>query len=173
MIRLDNDAFIHKEDPGEPGYEGKPKRISVTKQEAQLLAMAAIGKMVAEIGTGLGVATRVMSVVARRVYTCDVDPWVISEIVPTLPEYVCFVSREFLGVRVAGAFDMVFIDGLHTQDAVFADIALACAAVRQGGQVIIHDTKMDSVQAAIKESELRMLAEFDTHYGLGVYVPRK
>ena len=174
LERLEHGAYIHAADPGEPGYEGNPPRISITEREAQILMSIVAGLEVFEIGTGIGMATRAMSVTADSVATCDIDQWVFDNIVPDLPRNVYYEHRDVIDRDIAVSlitpgWDVVFIDGLHTKEAASRDIDLALRFLQPGGRIIFHDTKMESVQAAIKEAGLRLVIEFDTHYGLGVY----
>lgn len=175
MMELnEHGSYTHTADPGEPGYTGAPKRISVTEQEAQILMSIAAGREVFEIGTGLGVATRAMAVTAVKVTTCDVDEWVFENIMPGLPSNVHYARRETIDTAVTdelmgAAFDLVFIDGWHNEAAVLGDIGLALNVLRRGGRIVLHDTKMDSVQAAIKQAGLHIITDFDTYYGLGIY----
>ncbi len=39
-----------------------------------------------------------------------------------------------------GPFDAVFLDGLHFEEAVLADLRLAATAVREGAPILLHDT---------------------------------
>jgi hypothetical protein len=115
---------------------------------------------------------------AAHVYTCDIDPWVIERVAPALDKKrVTFISRDTLaqletlpGGRI---LDMAFIDGLHTEAAVSADIALCRAALRKSGRIIMHDTRLGVVRAAIESAGLKLIYEFDTWYGLGVYEASK
>jgi predicted O-methyltransferase YrrM len=38
-----------------------------------------------------------------------------------------------------GPFDLAFVDGLHFEDAVFADVALALSALAPDGTIVLHD----------------------------------
>jgi protein-L-isoaspartate O-methyltransferase len=167
LIRLPNTAYTHRDDPGEPGYPGRPARISVTVEDATMLKALVAGLDVLEIGAGLGISTAAMAETARCVYTCDIDPWVSSAVLPGLiVNYgnVIVVGRDGAPeVRV----DAVFIDGLHTEAAVFDDIGLAQMVLRKPGLIIFHDTRLAAVQKAIRMAGLTV-AEIETEYGLGV-----
>lgn len=136
-------SYRHADDPGEP-TTGKP-RLSVTDLEANILAALVAGRDVLEIGTGLGVSTRAMASKALSVTTVDVDPWVHENVWPTLPDNVA----RWNGAAIAGRFDVVFIDGDHSTEAVIADLATARIYVRPGGMIIAHDVNYDTVRAGL------------------------
>ena len=155
-------GYVHTADPGEMGYEGRPPRISVTDEEAKILSALAAGLTVYEIGTGLGVATRAMAETAVKVYTYDTDQWVRRTVYPALPQNV---HPLFDGPNLAQKADMVFVDGLHTYEAVTADIALAGRCMPS--LIVFHDMKLLAVQKAIRASGLRPVV-IRTTYGLGI-----
>jgi hypothetical protein len=154
LVLTDIGNYEHEDDPGEACYGRKDKRRSVTVEEAEILAALFAGKTVLEIGTGLGVSTRAIAGTAAHVYTCDPDPWVASTIAPDLPANVTF-SAEPSPVRTDGAF----IDGCHGYDETKRDLGLALA--NSGcNPLVIHDTNIPNVLAAIQDSGLRMLESF-------------
>jgi hypothetical protein len=81
--------YSHPEDPGEAYYGGSPKRLSVTDEEAEILAKLATGMTVLELGTGLGVSTKALASTAKSVITVDPDPWVREDEV----ELVCLLDN--------------------------------------------------------------------------------
>lgn len=132
-------GFVHDGDPGEPSSNAP--RVSVTVAETRILADLAEGLRVLEIGTGLGVSTSGMARTAASVTTVDVDPWVWATIWPTLPANVtCTKSTTDL----CGPFDLVFIDGDHTPEAVRSDL-LEAARLAPGGLVAVHDVNYPNV----------------------------
>lgn len=128
----DTGSYMHPDDPGEP-TTGKP-RLSVTPQEAALLAEWVEGLSVLEIGTGLGISTKAMAATAREVHTVDVDPWVWETVWPYLPDNV--ITHE--STASVPNVDAVFIDGDHSTAAVVSDLAAAEAV---GARLVIaHDS---------------------------------
>src|SRR3954471_13056030 len=82
MVRSKRGDFTRKDDPGEPRI--KKPRVSVTEDEARILSAFALGRVVLEIGTGLGVSTRALASTAKCVWTSDIDEWVQRTIWPEL-----------------------------------------------------------------------------------------
>lgn len=136
MRRHETGSWEHPDDPGEPSTG--VRRLSVTDTEAAILSGLAAGKMVIEIGTGLGVSTRALARWASVVYTIDVDEWVFRNIMPTLPENVTAVTDR-AHFHAGKAFDLVFIDGDHSGEAVKADLRFARQLCR--GLIVCHDAK--------------------------------
>jgi predicted O-methyltransferase YrrM len=55
-----------------------------------------------------------------------------------------------------GSLDFVFIDALHTYDAVTQDIGAWFDKVRSGGLVAGHDYRWDGVQQAVHEFQAKL-----------------
>ena len=141
---LNNGAVRCPDDPGEPGYGVLSQRISVTPEETRILRALALDRRVLEIGTGLGVSTRAMAETAAMLVTVDCDPWVHEHVV--LPGGVLRASTvEDYEV------DLVFIDGLHTPDAVRTDIQSALRVLRPRGIIVFHDIDMPCVRDTVVE----------------------
>lgn len=151
-------GYRHDDDPGEPST-GEP-RISITDEEAELLASYATGRDVLEIGTGLGVSTRALASTALTVTTVDVDPWVWANVWPGLPANV----EPLKAVPTDRRFGLVFIDGDHSPDAVARDVALAETLLAVGGLIIAHDSAFDHVRGALGAGWMHL----PTRYGLSV-----
>jgi hypothetical protein len=138
-------------DPGEPGT-GVP-RLSISDEEGRVLIELTRGRSVVEFGTGLGVSTKYLAKKAQFVLTYDIDPWVATNIAPSLPAGVQFTDcLPFLNIN--GKFDCAFIDSLHTYEQCTVDIILARQLVKQGGLIIFHDLYIAGVRRAIEESGL-------------------
>ncbi len=158
LVRTANGAWAHPEDPGEPGYADRRNRWSVTPREAGVLAALARGRVVLEIGTGLGVATRAMASTAYRVLTVDIDPWVQATIAPDLPENV-----EFFADRAnipALEWSLAFVDGLHEQRAVADDIRFARKRLARPGLIVLHDGRMPHVQFGMEQAKVDLGTAF-------------
>lgn len=159
MNRTEYGSYTHPDDPGEPAT-GAP-RISVTEEEAQLLAWLAVGRRVLEIGTGLGISTQAMANRQNIVTSIDNDPWVQENIWPILSVY----SINFLTERPKlGVFDMVFIDGEHSTAEAKADIEYAHRVCKRG-MIVVHDSKMESVETALDCFDWYQIP---TYHGIGI-----
>lgn len=160
MNRTAYGSYTHPDDPGEPAT--KSPRISVTDDEAELLAYFADGKTVLEIGTGLGVSTRALARHATMVDTLDTDPWVRQHVWPILLE----LPVNFLVERhdPMGIYEMVFIDGEHKTVDTREDIAYACTACARG-MIVVHDTNMDTVKDALVGYDWHHIP---TYHGMGI-----
>jgi hypothetical protein len=158
LLPSDINGYYSPTDPGEIGstsrVAGYPGRLSINDEEAAVLAVLAYGRSVLEIGTGLAVSTRALASTAWYVVTCDIDPWVKQAIVPQLPEGVRFVEDYN---TIGGTFDMVFIDGLHTEEQCTKDIAFARKHLTADGIIVFHDLYIDGVFAAINNSGLHFV----------------
>lgn len=49
------------------------------------------------------------------------------------PEVMC-------RIRACGPYDVIFVDGEHTAEAVYSDLNLATQCLRDGGTILVHDT---------------------------------
>ncbi len=146
-------GFIDDKDPGEPG-RNEP-RWSVNLIEARVGSELFRGLYVLEIGTGLGVATKEIAKRAKYVHTVDIDEWVKKTIVPELPENVTFYDNI---KNVPVGLDAAFIDGYHSYEQCTKDIVDARRIVKQDGLFVLHDTNMDAIRKAVKESGMEIIA---------------
>jgi predicted O-methyltransferase YrrM len=75
-----------------------------------------------------------------EVWTCDIRPDRVAAAMREFPDAnaVCGDSTA-LAAAIVGPADLVFIDGLHTRDAVQADVR-ALEDVAKGGVCVFHDT---------------------------------
>ena len=154
LVPYPQGGFTHPDDPGEPSSNAP--RVSVTPAEAQILANLATGLRVLEIGTGLGVSTAGMAQTATSVTTVDVDPWVWVTIWPTLPGNVTVAKTT---AELCGPFDMVFIDGDHTPQAVRADLAEA-VRLAPGGLLVAHDANYTDVSDQLGDGWATIASEY-------------
>lgn len=152
-------GISHPDDPGEPHPDNRAiPRVSVSEQDAALLAQLARDRTVCEIGTGLGVSTRAFASTAFSVLTVDIDPWVHQTVWPLLPPIVK-TARS----RPNGVYDMVFIDGAHQQEPVEDDFKWAMA---HGDLIVAHDFR-ETRQWLEAFGEWVMV---DTTYGIGIWL---
>lgn len=152
--------FECPDDPGDISYPNRPKRRSVTPEEAEILSRLAQGKRVLEIGTGLGVSTRALAETASYVVTIDIDPWVQD---PGISNVYFLRYRPFM--VHCYEFDMAFIDGSHKLDCVIGDLEYC----RPVPILVLHDTYLPEVRQAIAHVGLSELEAFDTRCRLAVY----
>ena len=142
--------------------------MSVTDDECRVLAWLAERRDVLEIGTGLGVSTRAMAETARGVMTVDPDPWVANN--------VSFVGINVLPTTELDAdewrrFDLAFIDGDHSEEAVLADLRAVIPLLRPGGLIVLHDTNLCGVRGAAES--FGTLVRMDTKGHLGMLLVGK
>jgi len=162
MQRGSTGSYTSQMDPGEPGY--RLKRVSITGEEGAILAALADGKIVLEIGTGLGVSTHYLSSRARLVITLDIDEWVqhtVWPILDRLPNVCCVPDLP------AAYVDMVFIDGCHFPASVLADMQRARTILNPGGLLVFHDVNSSQVRG-VAECERKLDRYYHTMHGIGV-----
>lgn len=167
FLPSDNGGYTREDDPGEPGI--KRPRISVSDNEAKILVALAHGRVVLEIGTGLGVSTRALASTAQFVWTYDIDEWVRETIWTELAadlRNIGFLTEP--PERDSWNQDLVFIDADHHTRAVAADVALAHECLRFGGLIVAHDSNYGSVKEALIPAD--DWAFIDTEHGLAVKV---
>lgn len=113
---------------------------------------------VIEIGAARGVSTELFLLRCRRVTT--IDPWDGHyELHTFLARCGAYPHLEFLKQHSPGAlpvfndgeFDMCYIDGDHTYDAVRADIIGCARIVRRSGWLAGHDIHQPAVLRAVSE----------------------
>lgn len=169
----ENGGWQHPEDPGEPSASshGKP-RISISDQEARILAALAIDSEVVEIGTGLGVSTRALLMYAFSVCTVDIDPWVHENIWPALRDEGAETVADREELRGERAPDFIFIDADHTPEAVARDLDFARELIYRPGLIVMHDTNFDNIREGIAIAGLKKddWAHVPTEHGLGLMV---
>jgi len=158
LIQTAAGNYYDPADPGERQYAGNPPRRSITEEEIEILAVLAAGMDVLEIGTGLAVSTHALASTARRVVTVDPDPWVQDPALPHV-EFCRVLPHDLTG------FDLVFIDGLHTREAVINDIERS----RPIARLLLHDTYLPDVQAAIRHCALVECTHWSTQCRLAIY----
>ena len=166
LVPTGQGSFTHVDDPGEPGGNGP--RVSVTEEEATLLSRLACGKRVLEIGTGTGFSSRAIKASAVSLTTLDIDPWVHSTIFPTLRALGISCCADRIDAAAHGPFDLIFIDGNHSSDTVFADINYAVPLLCSAGLLLLHDFINDGgVQNAASAAGLKTYP-LGTKYGLTI-----
>lgn len=126
------------------------------KPEGKALAEIAAGKRVLEIGSYCGLSTVCMARTATHVTAVDYfDGRGTPNPGDTLERFKSNLERHGLREKVTiqypdwlergelprPEFDLVFIDGEHTREAVFADVVKACNLLAPGGLIAFHDYK--------------------------------
>lgn len=123
--------------------------------EGETLQRLAIGKTVVEIGSFKGLSTIVMARVARTVVAIDpFDQCEVTNRRDTFPVFrenirehgvegkvvpIVATSGQVCPLLQRGAFDLGFIDGEHTYQAVCADISYMAPLIKPGGVLTFHD----------------------------------
>ena len=129
-----------------------PIRTSLTSAETARLRQLAAGKRVLEVGTGYGYSAIAMALADAIVITVDPHTWItdshpsckknlriygVDNRVTMRTGYSADVCRELLlsGER----FDLAFIDGDHSYEAVSRGLDLAWPLLVTGGWLAVHD----------------------------------
>lgn len=146
-------------------------RHSVSREQATLLADMARGGAVLEVGSFMGGSTVVLASVARYVVSVDPHDTSISNLrtfLANLERYgvhrrvipIVGYSQAVLPLLQSGAFDAAFIDGDHREPQPAWDLAQAQRLVRPGGVIVMHDTQIPGVRAALNSIAVEREAEF-------------
>lgn len=139
----------------QPG-DGPPISTSLTELESGELARLAAGRTVLEIGSAYGYSAIVMALAGAAVTAVDPHIWLASldAMRANLTAYgvadrVAIVQGDaeyelpFLGAT-GHTFDVIFIDGDHSPDAVTRDVRLALPLLAAGGVLACHDYGEDT-----------------------------
>lgn len=164
-----NGSYTAKADPGEPST-GQP-RWSVTEREGKFLRHVAWRRNVLEIGTGLSISTSWLDGGTgttfpgewpRHLTTCDIDPWVHTNIWDKLPPHIDkFV--DYHDTLEWGPYDVTFIDGDHRAEQVAEDVRYALLCTR--GLIVLHDGR----DVGVREGATGVLGSWslmDTTHGI-------
>lgn len=133
---------------------------AVSEAEALRLAKLAEGKRVLELGAHLGFSTVVLARAARELHSVD---WHRGDLVAgegdSLGQFRANLRSHGVEDRVVvhvgafeavlptlapGSFDLIFIDGCHSYEAVRQDIELARPLLAPGGTLALHDYDRES-----------------------------
>lgn len=139
------------------GLAAEPIPTAITAAETTRLLSLARGAVVLELGAHCGYSTVALAGVARHVHSVDWhlgDPHT-GEGRDTAPILLANLSRRGIDRRRVsihigrieailplfrpGSFGLIFIDALHTAEAVSRDIALASPLLVPGGVFAVHD----------------------------------
>lgn len=136
----------------------------LTDKEADFLREKAKDKLCLEIGTYKGKSARVMGEVARKLFTvdafifCTIQDALVNlkdlENVQIIPSHSKTVASMFNDRY----FDVIFLDGDHSEDSVLQDIFFYRNKVKHGGYLIFHDyikgihDGFDSVKIAVDKT---------------------
>ncbi len=132
----------------------------MTVDEAAILARLATGKVVLEIGTGLGVSSRAIASTARRLDTVDNDEWVHRVVWPGLAKLPNV--RPMKAIPDGETYQLIFVDGNHHVDSVRADM-LAVSEVRAPGCLIVmHDWSLSGVRDGAHATGFRLVEDYGT-----------
>jgi predicted O-methyltransferase YrrM len=133
---------------------GPPIQTSITETEASCLRDLARDGRVLEIGSAFGYSTVVMAKVAVEVMSVDPHVALGSQEIfrrnlqqySVLHKVTCVTdySWNMLPTLPPGSFDLVFIDGDHSEAAVWRDIALSIPLIRPDGYIACHDYDEDT-----------------------------
>ena len=136
--------------------EGEPLiSTSLTEAETAELSRLAAGKRVLEVGSAYGYSTVVMALVAEHVTAVDPHQWLASQSVyaGNLRAYGVQNVESWLDWSMSAlpaltqrgdTFDLVFIDGDHSEPGVAHDVSAAVKLLAPGGLIACHDYGEDS-----------------------------
>jgi hypothetical protein len=167
VIRLERNpdaGYVSPDDTGEACYSTGSRRVGVNDAEAAILAGGLAGRVVLEIGTGLGVSTRAIASRAKRVCTVDVDPWVIERVHPAINQRNIYTATAILP---SDWYNGAFIDGDHRYEAAVRDCREVIARLAPGSPVYMHDYS-GQVEKAAQDSGLVFVKAFGTTYDLAL-----
>lgn len=133
------------------GGNGPAISTSLSEDEADTLRKLAAGKMVLEIGSAYGYSAVVMALAGGTVVAIDPHLWLPSY-EPMVENLVAYGVHKQVTILREGAetaipvladhdhkFDLVWIDGDHSQQAVERDVRLALTVLAPGGVLACHD----------------------------------
>jgi SAM-dependent methyltransferase len=128
---------------------------SLTEPEARLLAELADGKIALELGSWFGRSTIALASTARVVHAVDshggdTHTGPLSTLAAFMRNLRRYGVRERVVVHIGdvedvaailapASIDVVFVDGLHTREAVERDARILLPLVRAGGAIAFHD----------------------------------
>lgn len=140
---------------------------AVSREECERLATLATEKRVLEVGSEYGRSTIALASTAKQVHAVDWhqgDPQ--SGFKNSLPEFLSNLDHYDLRERVivhlgrwedvapvmrSAVFDLAFIDGDHSEDAVRRDFDLALRVMKPGGWMVFHDTDQSQVGETLQQ----------------------
>ena len=144
-------ALIREWRPVIVGGNGPAISTSLSEDEAAKLAELAAGKTVMEIGSAYGYSAVVMAVAGGQVVAIDPHSWLPS-FGPMTENLAAYGVEDRVTIIMDGAenavpmledrglrFDLVWIDGDHSQQAVERDVRLALTVLAPGGVLACHD----------------------------------
>lgn len=128
-------------------------------EEGKALADLATDKRVLEIGSYCGLSTICMARTAKSVVACDyfdgratpVPGRTFEQFMNNLKRYGVDQKVSLLhpeAIPPGPAYDLVFIDGDHSAEAVRKDIETALSVLKPGGLIAFHDYRRDRQEFA-------------------------
>jgi hypothetical protein len=162
LVKSDVNGYYCPQDPGEPNWNAP--RLSINDTEARFLKELFRGRVVLEIGTGLGVSTNAIASVADWVYTVDIDDWVKENVAPNLPRNTTF----HMNYNSIPECEAAFVDGYHEYEQCRKDIQTCKRLVSKGGLMVFHDLAMGAVRQALVDEGYNNALQVLTHAGIGV-----
>lgn len=156
---------------------------AVVKEECERIAELAKGKIALELGSHFGRSTVALASTAKQVHAVD---WHMGDqhagFGESLGIFLANIARygvrekvaihvakfeDFLNLLASHSIEMAFIDGLHTYEAVQADLRATGRLMRAGGWIAFHDYN-DTPGFGVKQC----VTEFAAKNKLRVHVHR-
>jgi predicted O-methyltransferase YrrM len=132
---------------------------------------------VLEIGAHKGVSTEAFALICKQVYTVDTwpDARALEEFKLRMSKYpnvaaIQGASPDALQHLPSAQFDMVYIDGDHSYDAVAKDIAIARKLVKDGGVIAGHDYNDIEYFSGIKRAVTEAFGKPEQTFGDGSWM---
>jgi len=161
----------------------------VTFEECQILQDHAKGKMCLEIGSWFGRSTIAMAETAEKVYAVDT----FKGLPPALEQGDRFTSLDGFFKNIVGyenihiiinrseiavpkikeTFDLVFIDGLHTYEAVRTDAVNSLKLLRSGGLMFFHDYYPLESYPGVKRAVDELFTGIEGSFGMMAWVSKE
>jgi predicted O-methyltransferase YrrM len=140
----------------------------MSEPELNVLTAFARGKDVLELGAWVGGSTVALGMVANSVVTVDWfkgDPHagllrtdgLFEQNVKLYRRFLCPVVAIRMGFdemlyQTKWDFDLIFLDGFHSEEAVARDLANAAPHLRPGGWLFCHDADRFGVDRGIRRA---------------------
>lgn len=133
---------------------GNGPSISTSLTEAETLELSRLaGGEVLEVGSAYGYSAIVMALAGAQVTAVDPHVWLNSygQMMANLGAYgvaeavtIVRLGSEMALHDLAGPYDLVWIDGDHSADAVARDVRLSLPLLAPGGVLACHDYGEDT-----------------------------
>ena len=141
-----------------------------------LCSLVATGGVVVEIGCQLGRTSSIILQCARdKFHSFHIDPWTVQPDYYAgwckmahsmgVPHTVMMMRTDQAITRISVEFDILLVDGDHTEAGVTTDMELAAPRVVKGGILCAHDYQRPSLPEVTEVLDKYMIEPDWTHLG--------